>query len=287
MKIQHSILAVCMWTSVVATADTFRVASLNVNAGISSSSNALAAIRSSAADVVLLQEPNPHMMSGLTKALREEYSHSDLARPGHDYWYYIDRLGILSKHPFEARFIHPEADGAFGSQLAVIHTDNVDIQILNVHLAPPGLISTQFPLRTIKEFMDSESKRVAELKLLLSELNQELPTLVAGDFNSLPGSTTIATMLSHGFTDTHNATTNRLPASTWRDEIEGVPLSLRIDYIFCDDAFTTITNGVLPCASSDHSLIFSEMEIETESRQQSPGSYPRKAADGLPANGQE
>jgi endonuclease/exonuclease/phosphatase (EEP) superfamily protein YafD len=287
MKIQHSILAVCMLTSVIATAGTFRVATLNVNAGICSSSNALAAIRSSAADVVLLQEPNPLMMSGLRNALREEYSHSDLARPGHDHWYYIDRLGILSKHPFEARFIHPEADGAFGSQLAVIHTGNVDIQLLNVHLAPPGLISAKLPLRTIKEFMDSESKRVTELKLLLSQLNPDFPAVVAGDFNSLPGSATIATMLSHGFTDTHNTTTNPPPVSTWRDEIEGVPLSLRIDYIFCDDAFTTITNGVLPCASSDHALIFSEMEIKTESRQQSPGSYPRKAADGLPANGQE
>jgi endonuclease/exonuclease/phosphatase (EEP) superfamily protein YafD len=287
MKLQHSILAVCMWASVTATADTFRVATLNVNAGISSPSNALAAIRSAAADVVLLQEPNPHMMSGLRKALREEYSHSDLASPGHDYWYYVDRLGILSKYPFEARFCHPEADGAFGSQLAVIHTGNVDIQLLNVHLAPPGLISVQFPLRTIKEVMDSESKRVTELKLLLSQLNPDLPALVAGDFNSLPGSATIATMLSHGFTDTHTSTTNRPPASTWCDEIEGVPLSLRIDYIFCDDAFTPITNGALPCASSDHSLIFSEMEIKTERRQTSPGSYPRTAAGGRPVGGQE
>ena len=212
--------------------------------------------------------------------MREEYSHSHLARPGHDYWYYIDRLGILSKHPFEARFIHPEADGAFGSQLAVIHTGNVDIQILNVHLAPPGLISTQFPLRTIKEFMDSESKRVAELKLLLSKLNQELPTLVAGDFNSLPASATITTVLNHGFTDTHNTTTNTPPVSTWHDEIEGVPLSLRLDYIFCDNTFTPVTNGVLLCASSDHSLIFSEMEIKTEKRQHNPAPYPeqRKSA---------
>jgi endonuclease/exonuclease/phosphatase (EEP) superfamily protein YafD len=274
MKLHFYILAVCVAASVVAADDTFRIATLNVNAGIADSSDALGAIYASKADVVLLQEPNPRMMSGLIEALRDEYSHTDYASPEHNHRYYVDRLAIVSKYPFEARFIYPQVAGGFGSQLAVIHFGELDVQLLNVHLDPPGLISSKFPLRSVQEFIASERRRVAELKLLLAQLNPKLPTVVAGDFNSLPGSATIATMLSHGATDTHNATTNSLPASTWRDEIEGVPLSLRIDYIFCNDAFTPVTNGVLPCASSDHALIFSEMEIKTEKRQQTPGPSP-------------
>jgi len=278
MKRYYYILAVCMAVSAALADDTLRIATLNVNAGITDTTDALGAIRASEADVVLLQEPNPRMMSELSNALRDEYRHTDYASPGHDHRYYIDRLAILSKHPFEARFIHPEADGAFGSQLAVIHIGDLDVQLLNVHLDPPGLISSRFPLRSVQEFIASGQRRVAELKLLVAQLKPALPTIVAGDFNSLPGSPTINTMLAHGFTDTHYTTTNCLPANTWRDEIEGVPVSIRLDYIFCDNSFVTVTNAVVPCLSSDHSLVLTEIMMKTKARHQSPPAEHLEAA---------
>ncbi|MFC1498440.1 endonuclease/exonuclease/phosphatase family protein [Verrucomicrobiota bacterium] len=280
-------LIVYTLVGVVDADDTIRVATLNINAGISSPSNAVAAIKSSDADVVCLQEPNPQMMSNLTNALSGAYIYSKFDSPGHNYWYYIDRLGILSKHPFVAKFIAPTAEGAFGSQLAVVHIGTSDIQILNVHLAPPRLLSLQHPLRSLQEFVDSEGKRVAEIKSLLSLLNPDLPTIIAGDFNTLPVCQTIRTILDQGFTDTHLYDTNTPASNTWNDEIEGVPLSARLDYIFCDSSFIPVTNGVVPCASSDHSLVFTELQTKKGKRQPSPGAYSNKAADDLVENAQE
>jgi len=270
MKMRYTILIWFLLVGVGSASQTLRIATLNVNAGISCPSNAIAAIRSSNADIVCLQEPNPRMMSGLTNALAESYPYSQFDSPGHNYWYYIDRLGILSKYPFDATFIAPSAEGAFGSQFAVIRVGATQVQVLNVHLAPPRLLTLKYPLHTLREFADSENKRVAEVVSMLSILDPDRPAILAGDLNAFPASPTVNTILKRRFMDTHGSDPNAPAAHTWSDTIEGIPLSARIDYIFCDSNFVLVTNGVLPCASSDHSLVYVELEMKDGTRQQPP-----------------
>jgi endonuclease/exonuclease/phosphatase (EEP) superfamily protein YafD len=241
--------------------DTFTVATLNVNAGISSPSDAIAAIRESAADIVLLQEPNPRLVSGLTNALAATYPYRTFTGPEHKLPYYIDRLGILSRYPLESRFLPPAAEGAFGSQIAVVHLGDFDIQLANVHLEPPALPRATQPFRSLRGFRESEDRKLRELKALFAELRPDLPTIVAGDFNALTGSPTIAAMLGRGMTDTHASLADAAPAGTWHEVIDGVPLSARIDYVFCDRTFTPVRTAVIPCPSSDHSLALTELRF--------------------------
>ncbi|MFC1497757.1 endonuclease/exonuclease/phosphatase family protein [Verrucomicrobiota bacterium] len=254
-----------------------KVATLNVNWGISTASNTVKTIHIAKPDIILIQEPSPQMESGLKNALSKKYPHSHFKGPDHGYNYYADRFGILSKHPFDARFLPHTKDGAFGALIALVRWGKKNIQVVNVHLDPPRLLDTDHPLRSLKDFADREKTRSAEIKTIYAALTPDIPTVIAGDFNSLAGSPTINLMTNFGFIDTHTFQTNRPPKNTWQGDVSGIPLSLRIDYVFCDKSFEPIRAQVIGCKSSDHSLVLSELRLKTQDRQ-SPRDNSLKAA---------
>ena len=49
--------------------------------------------------------------------------------------------------------------------------------------------------------------------------------------------------------------------ATWRWDLGGHPLAMRIDFIFHDDALDTIASRIITNESSDHSLVVSELAL--------------------------
>ena len=186
-------------------------------------------------DVIALQEVDePHC-----KALR--------ARLGRQYpyqvWYPTGLRGkaLLSKHPVSSERFVPVADGTCRLEVS-LDVNGRELQVFNVHH------------RTKVSVMGRWLAGVRELESALAA-RPDTPTLVLGDFNSVPGSWTLRGLEDLGL---HNADeglgtdpgfTFPVPGR-WR----GWPWGphYRIDHVFHDANFEALHAEVGPDLSSDH-----------------------------------
>ncbi len=214
--------------------------SWNVNYGLQGDPAVVALLEELRGDIVLLQECTPALRRALaaSAALRARYPHArfhDREGPG--------GLAALSRFPIASDELLPEVTW-FPAWRGVVSTPLGPLQVLNVHLRPPfdddgsmmaGLVVTP-------------AMRARELEAFTGALRDDVPTVIAGDFNEVDGEA-IRTLRRRGMRDALDGAVGA--SATWR--WTGVPLRLRLDHVFADDDAIAVAEArVLERGRSDH-----------------------------------
>lgn len=220
-----------------------RVMTYNVNYGLAGDPQTLAAIKSRAVDLVLLQETN-EAWETLIRADPEL-----LASYPHMAFYHCclaGGLGLLSKEPIKEQQ-HLEQIDWFPALIAVIGSPVGDVQVLNVHLRPQISDSGS----VISGYFSTPEIRKAEITAFSKHLDPKLPTLVVGDFNESEDGDAIEILEARGFATV-------LPefqpsADTWRWNTSLGEISTRLDHIVYDQKkLEPLDARVLSEGRSDH-----------------------------------
>ena len=120
------------------------------------------------------------------------------------------------------------------------------VQALNVHLHPPVSDSGSF----VSGYFSTKSVREAEIESYWSELDDALPTIVAGDFNEGKGGKAISFLRANGL---ESALPEFAPsADTWRWQTSVGEVSSTLDHVVYDPRLEPVDARVLDLGRSDH-----------------------------------
>ncbi len=253
------------------------VATLNVYFDNRSPQLAVEAIRESKADVVFLQETTRKFEQRLHKELKDSYPH--MFFKGGSGRIPTDRFGILSRNPIEKpRFVAPK-HGLFGTVIAQTVIGDRRLQLVNVHLKPLLPPSNARPAQYLQAFKALDKAHEAEVKRILQNLDPALPTILAGDLNSIPGSSAPRLLEKEGFRDAFkpastDGTDDAGGPPTWHFDSQLGPVRVRIDYIFCSKELSVGEGSVVTNTGSDHGLVIAEFRWADEAASTMPASAP-------------
>ena len=238
---------------------TFSVATYNVNWGNVDLRKTAAVIRKAAADVLLLQETNAQSESYLRGQLRGTYRY--ILFRGDRGQYGAERFGILSKSPVtNLRFLRPK-HGLFGAWIGETVVAGRKLQVANVHLEPAMLSREMGLTGALAALSEMEKTHAQEIEYVYENLTPEVPTLVAGDFNSLAKFAAPKFLVEKGFVDSFASVTEQPDSHrTWRWPLGRTELSARIDYLFHTRHLRTVESRTLEADSSDHLLVLSRLQ---------------------------
>ena len=237
---------------------TFSVATYNVNWGNVDLRDTVATIRKAGADLVLLQETNAESEAYLRRQLRGAYRY--MLFHGHRGQLGAERFGILSKQPVNKLRFMPPKHGLFGFWIGQTELAGRKVQIVNVHLDPVRLPARGAILSLAKAFADLEATHKREIEYIQQSLTPDLPTLIAGDFNSMASGVAPQSLMKKGFADSFASVTDKAdqhPTGRWR--FGRTEFAARIDYIFHTGQFSTAESRIVENASSDHALLVSRL----------------------------
>lgn len=225
-------------------------------------------VRSTDADLVLLQEISPaHAQAnlpGLLDAYPYQANQADLSRWGSN--------TTLSRYPIVET---SEVDLGVANQPELVRVV-VDIQgqriaVYNVHLAWPGGDSrVPLPARIQNPYLHmalgfNDRPRNQQIEQLLRHLQDEpYPYIVAGDFNTSDHSVIygqIAVQMKDSFREAGNGLGKSWPVSRTRGLPGIIPPLVRIDYIWHSDAFQTLQAEIGPAIGSDHLPVLATLEL--------------------------
>lgn len=200
------------------------------------------------ADVVMLQELSPKGGVMISRALKFDFP----------YHHFSEGVAILSRFPLKnARYRHSE-HGINGFLFVEVESPGGRLQVASLHLDPLRIWTARekwsLPAQLI--WGQGEIHR-GEIREILDALRTDLPTILAGDFNSANGAA-IRELKMLGFTDSYAAVTdcpNRTP--TLHFSLLGFKAGRRIDYIFHDKSFQTVESQVFSGLPSDHDTVVS------------------------------
>lgn len=235
------------------------VATYNVNWGNVDLPATVAVIRKAGADLVLLQETNAESEAYLRRSLAGEYRH--VLFQGDRGRYAAERMGILSKLPVaKLKFVRPR-HGLFGAWLGEVTWNGRTVQFANVHLQPILLHQSDGLLAAWQAFRQMEATHAREIEHVYKGLTPQLPTLVAGDLNSMSQSAAPKFLAGKGLVDSFASVTKQPETHpTWRWPTRPLKLSGRIDYLFHTLDLRTVRSQVVPSEASDHHLLVSRLE---------------------------
>jgi endonuclease/exonuclease/phosphatase family metal-dependent hydrolase len=245
-------------SSAQTTEESLSVATYNINFSNQDLPAVIESIRESGADVVCLQETNRESYMHIRRTLGETYSEIRFNPP--DDQAYASGFGVLSKYPIdEAKFIPPE-HGMFGTCVMKIDFEGRPIQVVDVHLEPIRLRRGGSLASLMSAMIAAERTRIQEIQLIHESIELDLPTLIAGDFNSMPGFQTLEYLEENGFIDSFSEVHEESqPTWHWPNRIG--EWRLRLDYIWHDEHFTTTESEILESDASDHYLLVSRMKF--------------------------
>jgi endonuclease/exonuclease/phosphatase (EEP) superfamily protein YafD len=246
-----------------APAPRLRVLSYNVNYG-GDEPAVLDAIADADADVVLLQETTPAWERALRRRFASRYDHIGF----HHWRRYAGGLAVLSRHPIERDQLLPPAESWFPAQRLIIATPLGRVELLNLHLRPAidqgdwvrGFFTTP-PIR--------RREIEAYWKALSASPDDELPRIIAGDFNEEPGATALAYLAEQGLA---RADTGATQTWEWQGVYRDNPihLKMKLDHIFVSPQLAVRDATVLPGAGSDHRPIVATLEPAAPAAPPSP-----------------
>ena len=217
----------------------------------------VAVIREAKADLVALQETNGESEKFLRRQLSDVYPHLMFREGGRA----SDGFGFLSRAALQnAKFLDP-LPGCRGAWLAEVKLGGANVQIISVHLATPKTAKLATILGAVQMFQDVEEIHAKEITRIHDAMNQRLPAIVLGDFNSLSMFHPPTFLSQHGFTDSFAAVTEKPDDHpTCHYSVRGTDFKFRIDYIFHTGQLRTAESRVIPSDASDHSLVVSRLE---------------------------
>jgi endonuclease/exonuclease/phosphatase (EEP) superfamily protein YafD len=247
-----------------AVGQSLRVATFNVNFGNRLGDQVLDAIAESKADIVCLQETTPQSEAFLRKHLAATYPEFHCV--GHKGHYYAERFAFASRvKPQDIIFAPPE-HGLFGSYSATFPCGEQAVRVINVHLSPFGIPRGSTFVEGMAAISGTESKHAREIAEILKKVDAEIPTIVAGDFNSLSTFHAPMALVEAGFIDSF-ASLHADPDKhhTWQWPTRPLPIKLRIDYVFHSNHFNTVDSAIIRRNGSDHFLVVSGLKLGEES----------------------
>jgi endonuclease/exonuclease/phosphatase family metal-dependent hydrolase len=236
--------------AVAAEAGDVRIGTYNVLAGTRDPKGTAEVIRKLGADIVALQELAPEGAKLLDVELKDDFSHR----------YFSNGHGLLSRYPIlDPRFERSER-GINGFLFAEIDLPRGHLQIASMHLDPLRIWTTRqqltLPLQLLWRQGDIHR---AELAQVAKNLHPGLPTILLGDFNSA-SHTAPGQLRDEGYTDSFAAVTKKPDRTkTLHFRVVGINTGHRIDYIFHDKTFETISSRVFPGPPSDHDPVMSTL----------------------------
>lgn len=253
--------------------DTLKVATYNINWGNLDLRTMVSTIRQADADVVCLQETNQQSERYIRLALKKAYPQIHFR--GHQGRLGAERFGFLSRHPItRLSFVKPK-HGLFGAYIAHVRTRGTTLQIVNVHLQPVMLPRNAGLRQALSAFAAMEQTHAKEIAHVFERLRPDLPTIVAGDLNSLSTFQAPLFLKKKGFVDSF-AQVNDNPDSqpTWRWPLKIGEWSLRIDYIFHSRHLKTTESAVIRSNASDHYLVASVLRPSPAKSMQEKKTHP-------------
>ena len=246
-----------------ASADILTVASFNVNYRNRDFQRIEQAIVRSGADCVALQETPEGLEGHLKKSLHDRYPYQ--VAVGRRRASRSDRLTLLSRFPFKQNESLQSPVKWFDAQRAVVAWNRYDVQILNLHLAPVHVGSHRSPGENIRAFWQSRMVHLKEVQVFASQLDPNLPTVICGDFNSLPTDPTIRYLLQQGFQDSFRTCFDHPEQNpTWQYQANPLAPTARIDYLLYSSSFRVSDCLIDKATGSDHFLIATTLEWATE-----------------------
>ncbi|MES2982143.1 MAG: endonuclease/exonuclease/phosphatase family protein [Verrucomicrobiota bacterium] len=228
-----------------------RVSTYNVFTGAHDPLLTAKAIRQMHADVVMLQELSPQGAKLLDQALKVDFPHR----------HFSEGVAILSRFPLRnPRYEHSQ-HGINGYLFAEVQSPGGRFQVASLHLDPLHLWTTRDKwLLPMQLLWSQDCVHREEVRQIVSRLRPGIPTILAGDFNSVSG-VPIRRLQELGYTDSF-AMVNKHPEQTptLHFKLFGFRTGRRIDYIFHDASFQTLQSQVLHGAPSDHDSVVSVLE---------------------------
>jgi endonuclease/exonuclease/phosphatase (EEP) superfamily protein YafD len=194
-------------------------------------------VRAARPDIVCFQEYAPHWHDGLSPRLADLYPHRCTVSRQHDMG-----LAIYSMRPIlgEAEWTDFDGDPPAQPLRVEIEIDGQRVALYNLHMYQPWPPSTMW-------------RHCVQLAGMADRLaREELPTIVAGDFNATPTSPTMYTMKKLDYADAWELAGWGLGAS-WPDRpfVRHLP-GIRIDHIYLSGELTSTECVVGTGAGSDH-----------------------------------
>lgn len=230
-------------TAFVPSGPHLKVLTYNVNYGGPRPDLVAGIIRRSDADIVCLQETNPHWEQFLRQELGHDYPVAQFRESQ-------TRMGggfsFLAKVPaHEVAFI-PSDSGWFDGWIMKFETAIGPVQVINVHLRPPYSDSGSF----VSGYFTTSDNRCDEMQKFYAARDPQHPTLVMGDFNDTEGSDVLRWLEGQGLTNALPQFDRKSPTWTWRTSL--VTLKRRMDHIFYSPALDCAAAQVIPAGASDH-----------------------------------
>jgi endonuclease/exonuclease/phosphatase (EEP) superfamily protein YafD len=240
--VRHLIFLAALLAPAAARADppSLRVMTYNLNYANPDYAATLDAIAKEGADIVLLQEVGRPWQDALAKRFAKTYPHQvfrlHARTPG--------GLAVLSKVAITAEELLPSPpESWFPGERIVIDSPLGSLQLLNVHLRPAIDRGSW-----IRGYQTTPPLRLQQVKAFWPRLAQDLPTIIAGDFNEEPSGTAIAFFAKRGLV--------RVPTTgprTWRYSRGALTLlAMDIDHVLLDGHLAASDAHVLDAGTSDH-----------------------------------
>ena len=261
MKRLTVLVLVSMFITSDAHAETFRIATYNLNWGNQRGDQVLDAIATAKPDVICFQETTPQSEGFLQRQLRGTYPY--FYASGHQGQFAAERLAFASKTELTNLKFHPPVEGLFGFYSARLQIAERDVHLVNVHL-DPFRVTRNIGFRDAMVMLSkTEKTHEREIARILKTIDPRKPTIVIGDFNSLSKFTAPTQLRELGMIDAfaavHDDADNH---PTWTWPTRPLPLTLRIDYIFHTDHFQTTAAKIVRREGSDHSLLVASLKLK-------------------------
>ncbi|HCV16361.1 MAG TPA: hypothetical protein DF637_08515 [Rikenellaceae bacterium] len=210
------------------------------------------------ADVVTLQEVQPHPLFSLDEIKREfnKYPYSHIHVGDH----LEIGMALFSKYPIISAEKIKFEDSGNGVILADILFRGDTIRIINVHLQTTGLsgIKRINAKNIINSLGGNLIKRSGQAKYLRELIDKtKYPLIICGDFNDVPQSFTYHTIIGADLTDSFKKAGSGIGGTF--SKTMGL---LRIDYIFHSKHFKSMEFKLDKSKFSDHRAIFSLLEYQ-------------------------
>lgn len=251
-------LSLALMLPSIASAETFRVASYNLNWGNRRGDQVIDAIKTAAPDLICFQETTVQSERFLRERLAPTFPH--FYAVGHHGRYAGERFAFASKSELTDLTFSPPVAGLFGFYSARYSFAGTSIQIVNVHLTPIQIQRDAGFSDVMSSLAVTEDKHASEIAAIVKSFDRERPIVVAGDFNSVSSFRAPKLLTEIGFIDAFAAShENPDTQPTWHWPTRPLSLALRIDYIFHSEHLVTTESQIIRRDGSDHSLVVAEL----------------------------
>ena len=199
-------------------------------------------VREQRVDVLATQELTPGAVERLRAAgLERVLPHAELAA-----FRDADGCGLWSRYPLDAL---PALEARFQSPGAVVHAPNRDVAVRVLHPFPVTLTGGGGAFR-------ADYARITEQ---VRELDEDLPTVLAGDLNASVDVAELRRLMGDRFRDASEVAGSGL-LRTWSPRV-GWPALLHLDHVLVDQHLDVRATRVLELEGSDHRAVVADLVL--------------------------